>query len=72
MEPFLFLLLGATGDLARKKLLPALYRLAQEHGEAFRVLGVGRSGWDDGAFRAHAVEALTDEGVPAKDAKAWT
>jgi glucose-6-phosphate 1-dehydrogenase len=70
MDPFVFVLLGATGDLARKKLLPALYDLAQREA-SFVVLGVGRSDWDDEAMRAYAVEALTESGVPRKKAAAW-
>ena len=71
MEPLLFLLFGATGDLAKKKLLPALYDLAQHDDTRFGVVGVGRSDWDDDAFRARAVEALTDAGISESKASAW-
>ena len=30
VEPLLFVIFGATGDLARRKLLPALYGLVQQ------------------------------------------
>lgn len=30
VEPLLFVIFGATGDLSRRKLLPALYHLAQQ------------------------------------------
>ncbi len=73
MDPHLFILFGATGDLARKKLLPALYRLARRDDapEGFAVLGVGRSGWDDRRFQSAAAEALAESGVDAADARAW-
>lgn len=41
MDKFLFLLLGATGDLAQKKLLPALFRLfVRKEITNFHILGV--------------------------------
>ena len=71
MEPLLFLLFGASGDLAKKKLLPALYDLAQHDDARFGVIGIGRSDWDDDAFRMHAIEALTASGIPKSKATAW-
>src|SRR4051812_24578218 len=40
-DPCVLILFGATGDLARRKLLPALYRLQCEHmlPEHFAVVG---------------------------------
>ena len=51
---------GATGDLARRKLLPALYNLAHEGAlpERFNLVGVARSDMPHGDFRAMAVEAI--------------
>jgi glucose-6-phosphate 1-dehydrogenase len=44
VEPLLFVIFGATGDLARRKLLPALYNLAKQgYLEGSVVLGAGRS-----------------------------
>ena len=71
MDSFLLVLLGATGDLAYKKLIPALYRLHQRHDAPFLVLGVGRSGWDDGAMQERAKDALRDAGADG-DLDAWT
>ncbi len=45
---------GASGDLARRKVLPAL-QAASERGEVreqVRVVGVGRSAWDTATFQA--------------------
>jgi len=49
---------GATGDLARKKLHPALYHLVSRDRLDVPVLGVARSGWSDEQFRAHARDAV--------------
>jgi glucose-6-phosphate 1-dehydrogenase len=52
---------GATGDLARRKLLPALYNLAHEGAlpERFNLVGVSRREQTDEEFRAFAREAIT-------------
>ncbi len=51
-------LFGATGDLAHKKLLPALYWLALAGREPALVVGVARSDLDDDAFRRRARAAV--------------
>jgi len=60
-------LFGATGDLSKRKLFPALYRM-QEHGSLnVPVIGVARSDWSDEAFRQHAHDSIVAS-IP--DAKA--
>jgi glucose-6-phosphate 1-dehydrogenase len=68
----LFVIFGGTGDLARRKLLPALSRLSfrGELGECCPVLGVGSRQLDDEAYRAVAREALEQSGQPAEVAAA--
>jgi len=56
---------GGSGDLARRKLLPALARLRTQGllPEKFAVVGVGRSKLDDESFRAKSgggAEAIRD------------
>jgi glucose-6-phosphate 1-dehydrogenase len=53
---------GATGDLARRKLLPALYNLAHEGAlpERFNLVGISRREMPDGDFREFAREAITE------------
>jgi glucose-6-phosphate 1-dehydrogenase len=53
---------GATGDLARRKLLPALYNLAHEGAlpEHFNVIGVARREESDEGFRDFAREAIVE------------
>ena len=47
---------GATGDLAHRKLLPALYNLAHEGSlpERFELIGIARSEYSDEEFREEA------------------
>ncbi len=54
-EPCVFTIFGATGNLARTKLLPALFQLdaAGRLPEALCVLGVGRRQWDHDAWREY-------------------
>jgi glucose-6-phosphate 1-dehydrogenase len=56
------IMIGATGDLARKKLLPALYSLSLQGllPEAGAVVGYARTPLDDEGFRALATEAVRD------------
>ncbi len=66
VEPHLFVVLGATSDLMRRKLLPALYYL---HAQGFLqgrllLLGVSRrTDLSDEAFRILAREALVEAGL---------
>lgn len=56
-------LFGATGDLARKKIYPAIYRLQQRGLLDMPVVGVASSEWSHDEFRAAArtaIEARTD------------
>jgi glucose-6-phosphate 1-dehydrogenase len=54
------LLFGATGDLARRMLLPSLYGLDADGllPERLRIVGTARTPLDEEAFRAKAREAL--------------
>jgi glucose-6-phosphate 1-dehydrogenase len=51
-------LFGATGDLAKRKLFPALYRLQRSGSLAVPVIGVARSEWTTADFRAHARQSI--------------
>ncbi|MGH9126480.1 MAG: glucose-6-phosphate dehydrogenase [Acidimicrobiales bacterium] len=62
-------LFGATGDLAKKKLFPALYHMTAAGDLTVLVIGVAKSDWDDDGLRAYAKSAIAatvkavDEGV---------
>jgi glucose-6-phosphate 1-dehydrogenase len=49
---------GATGDLARKKIFPALYRLVKRGALEVPVVGVAHSGWGLSQFREHARDCV--------------
>ena len=51
-------LFGATGDLAKRKLFPALYHLERTGTLHVPVIGVARSDWTDESFREHARESI--------------
>jgi glucose-6-phosphate 1-dehydrogenase len=56
---------GATGDLAHKKIYPALQALARDGELDLPVIGVARAGWDAEGLRRHVHQALAagDVGV---------
>lgn len=59
-DPFSLIIFGATGDLAARKLLPALYRL-HRHGflpDNFCIIGLGRREKGDDGFRSDVRKAL--------------
>lgn len=56
-----FLLFGATGDLARKKLFPALYELTQENRMDMPIIGVARREWSDDDLRARCRESIQQQ-----------
>jgi glucose-6-phosphate 1-dehydrogenase len=60
IHPTTLVIFGATGDLARRKLLPALYNLAHEGAlpERFHLVGVSRADHAHEEFRAMAREAI--------------
>jgi glucose-6-phosphate 1-dehydrogenase len=58
--PCVFVIFGASGDLARRKLFPALYNLAASRllPPGFSIVGVATSERDDSQFRAMMREAV--------------
>jgi glucose-6-phosphate 1-dehydrogenase len=63
-QDHVIVLFGATGDLARRKLLPGLYRLAQAWlmPERYRIVGTSRAALDRDGFRRFARAALEEFG----------
>src|SRR5690348_11447054 len=60
VHPTTLVIFGASGDLAKRKLLPAIYNLAHEGAlpERFNLIGCARSDWSDHEFREVAREAI--------------
>ncbi len=57
-----FVIFGATGNLATKKLLPALYRLevAQRLPAGMSFIALGRRDWTDEVWRTHVTTLLQE------------
>ena len=54
------IIFGASGDLTKRKLMPALYSLYREKrltGE-FSILGIGRTVYSDDNYRSYILEEL--------------
>jgi len=75
VPPSAVVIFGANGDLTKRKLLPALYRLAYERRlpAGFAVVGVSRTEMSDDQFREKMRESVTRflEDSPF-DADLWT
>lgn len=59
-QSVLITIFGATGDLASRKLYPALFRLFKKGyiGERFAVIGTARREWSDDYFRSIILDSL--------------
>ena len=66
-------LFGATGDLAKRKLLPGMFHLAQVRlmPERFRIIGAARKQLGDGEFRELARESVSSSSRERDDPEAW-
>ena len=62
VDPFDFIIFGGTGDLAERKLLPALYQrqMAGQFSEPTRIIGASRSALSDKKFREFARSAISE------------
>ena len=59
-QPFTLVIFGGTGDLTRRKLLPALYALHTEGHlpEAYRIVGCGRRDYTSESYREEMREEI--------------
>ena len=64
-EPCIIVIFGASGDLTRRKLMPALYNLFRNGGlpERFSIVGVARTPLDDASFREKISRGLINTGA---------
>jgi glucose-6-phosphate 1-dehydrogenase len=71
-RPAVFVLFGATGDLAKRMVLPALYQLAGQGllPRQWLLVGNGRGDLTHENFRAHVHDALTEFG-PKPEGQDW-
>jgi glucose-6-phosphate 1-dehydrogenase len=72
-DDHVIVLFGATGDLARRKLLPGLFHLATAGlmPARYRIIGSARSHLTDGEFRLRAKDAVTEFGLAKPSGEAW-
>ena len=70
--PTVFVLFGGTGDLAKRLVLPAFYRLATEGllPRQWLLVGNGRGNVAHEDFRRHIHDVLTEFG-PKPEGSAW-
>ncbi|HEX6910629.1 MAG TPA: glucose-6-phosphate dehydrogenase [Longimicrobium sp.] len=70
--PLVLVIFGGTGDLARRKLMPALWKLKTDGllPDAFAIVGNSREEIDDDSYRQRMHGALV-EFAEAPDAAAW-
>lgn len=74
IQPFVFLIFGATGDLAKRKLFPALYNLYRDGhlNNEFAVIGIGRTEMEVSRFRVLVREAVSEFGrLPLREGVEW-
>jgi glucose-6-phosphate 1-dehydrogenase len=71
--PCTLTIFGASGDLTKRKLFPAIYALAVRHllPDNFAVLGVARTEMSNEAFREAMEEAVKEYGRDEFDEEVW-
>jgi glucose-6-phosphate 1-dehydrogenase len=71
-DPLVLVIFGGTGDLARRKLMPAIWKLKQDGllPDEFCIVGNAREDIDDAEYRKRMRAAL-EEFAEAPDAKEW-
>src|SRR3954454_12602970 len=69
VHPTSVVIFGATGDLSKRKLLPAIYNLAHEGAlpERFNLVGVARRQMSDEQFREMVARAVREFSRRAPD-----
>mgnify|MGYP002721046656 FL=1 len=68
VEPFVLVVFGATGDLSRRKLIPAMFQRDADGQlpDAAEIFGVSRGQLSDDEFVAQA-KAAVEEHVPVSE-----
>jgi len=72
-ENHVIVLFGATGDLARRKLLPGLFHLAAAGlmPDRYQIIGSSRRNLTDEQFRDLARQAIAKFGISKPTGAAW-
>jgi glucose-6-phosphate 1-dehydrogenase len=72
-EPCMLVIIGASGDLTSRKLIPALYHLFGKGGlpDRFQVVGCGRTAMSDNEFREKMERSIESESDIGADQGRW-
>jgi len=73
-DPCILALFGATGDLAHRKVIPALYQLWRTNllPHEFQLLGIARRPYDNKTFRAEVLASIEEHArIQPIDDEAW-
>src|ERR1700722_9677409 len=62
LESDAFVFFGATGDLAYKKIFPALYAMVHRSGLSIPIIGMARGGWTLDKLKQRARESIEHDG----------
>jgi glucose-6-phosphate 1-dehydrogenase len=72
-DPCVMVIFGASGDLTKRKLIPALYNLAQDHllSQQFAVVGSARSPMTNESFREKLAQDMREFATGPVDPELW-
>lgn len=73
VEPATIVIFGASGDLNRRKLMPALFSLYKKEQlpHSLKIVGYSRHDWDDVAFRDEMLDSYKQFADPNPDKGLW-
>jgi glucose-6-phosphate 1-dehydrogenase len=73
LPPQTIVVFGASGDLSRRKIFPALYNLARDGllPPQYAVVGYSPDGWDDTAFTEHVRQSIAQFSRSSLTEEAW-
>src|SRR5215210_3028916 len=72
-DPCVMVIFGGSGDLTKRKLIPALYNLARDHflAQEFAVVGIARRSLTHEAFREKLTQEMEQFAMGPRDPELW-
>jgi glucose-6-phosphate 1-dehydrogenase len=63
-ENYIFVIFGGSGDLSKRKLIPALFNLSRDGllPANYAIIGLGRKDYTDDSYRQKMIESITHHG----------
>ena len=73
-DPCVMVIFGGSGDLTKRKLIPALYNLARDHflAQEFAVVGIARRSMTHETFREKLTQDLKQFATGPVDPALWS